>query len=598
MTDQMQVQQQRPSAVPYVLGGAAAGAVGGWATNEFLLKKKMTHDDIIAEVNAKDKLDIRTKEGAPEAATWKDVKAKADEVKAAEQALEEAKKPVLAADDELAKKLQGVTDEYEKEISKLTAEKTRTVGGGKEEIQKFDNVWSGKPKDAPKAQAKYNKLKAAYEREVIKVDSLLNKPEGLSTRQTARETELTNYINKELRTYKRSTMEKIEDAYAQKYVGKKPTAEYQRAIDTALQAFPDVDHKNPKLKPEEWESIGRVLEKGEKPTGGRRYKTIDIALDPNYPHKRSTIEYKVSDLEDFIDTMNDSIKEKRMAYADEIFDNARAAVVGQKNVSTYAKDFTLNLTSTELRELGFSATDDFSKVVNESNADTLKIPHAKDATKFHIGYEADEMALKKAIHNRTGMPATLNGAYGTTDPEEAMKILKARKAKLGEYSEGLKKIEKQIAGYKTRSSVITDLKGQVADFKANHEGLNTARANFESEFNGVIKGGSSRTETIAGLSREEAIKKVDETELGKRFAKIKGDYANKAKNSGAVDENAVKQATSRLDEARAALKTKAGELASKMKTGGVNKYLAAGIGAVALGASALLLRPKAKETQA
>ena len=46
MTDQMQVQQQRPSATPYVLGGAAAGAVGGWATNEFLLKKKMTHDDI------------------------------------------------------------------------------------------------------------------------------------------------------------------------------------------------------------------------------------------------------------------------------------------------------------------------------------------------------------------------------------------------------------------------------------------------------------------------------------------------------------------------------------------------------------------------
>ena len=596
MSDEMQVQAQRPSATPYVLGGAVLGTGAGLVTNN--LVRKTSVDDLIKEANSKDAFTPNTTEGAKNVTEWKDVYAQAEEVKKAEQALEEAKKPVLAADDKLAKDLQQATDDYEKEISKLTAERTRTVGGGKEEIQKFDDVWTGKPKDAPKAKAEYNKLRTAYEREVAKVDSLLAKPDALGSRQVAREGELTTYIEGEMKKFKRSKMDAIEDAFSQKYSGKKPTAEYQRAIDTAKLAFPDVDPKKPNLKAEDWESIGRVLEKGEKPTGGRRYKTIEVALDPNYPHKKSTIEYKVSDLEDYIDTLNDSIKEKRLAYADELFDNARTAVVKQKDIANYATDFTHNLSSEEIKELGLSKTDDFSKVVNESKATRHKIPHAKDPSKFHIGYEADELALKKAIHNKTGMPATLNGAYGTADPEEALKILKARKAKLGDYNSGIEALEKQIKGCKTKSSVIGEIKGKIADFKANHEGLNKARTNFETKFEGVIKGGSSRTESVAGMTREEAIKKLDNEELGKRLARLKSDYANKAKTSGAVDENAVKQATSKLDDAKAALKSKADDLASKMKGGTKQqKLIAAGIGLAAGIGAALMIRPKNK-TQA
>ena len=59
MTDEMTIQQRKSPLVPTVLG-AAAGA-GGGALVGHLMTKPMTHDDVIAEVNAKDKFEVRGK---------------------------------------------------------------------------------------------------------------------------------------------------------------------------------------------------------------------------------------------------------------------------------------------------------------------------------------------------------------------------------------------------------------------------------------------------------------------------------------------------------------------------------------------------------
>ena len=87
MTDEMTIQQRKSPLVPTVLG-AAAGA-GGGALVGHLMTKPMTHDDVIAEVNAKDKFEARTADGAKEAASWKEVGAKQDALKAAEEELAE-----------------------------------------------------------------------------------------------------------------------------------------------------------------------------------------------------------------------------------------------------------------------------------------------------------------------------------------------------------------------------------------------------------------------------------------------------------------------------------------------------------------------------
>ena len=149
------------------------------------------------------------------------------------------------------------------------------------------------------------------------------------------------------------------------------------------------------------------------------------------------------------------------------------------------------------------------------------------------------------------------------------------------------------------------LKGDIDKAVMSDDGVKKAYNKLKSFINGpghedlksVAYQSTEITEDLTSKAKEYANSKID-----KKFqeaidnAKTKLDEI-KAKH-GKVDDTAEKIAKEGLEKAEKALKEAADGLASKVKTGGVNKYLAAGIGAVALAGSALLLRPKAKETQA
>ena len=135
MTDDLSI-KQRPSALPYISIGGALGAGAGYLVNDKFITKPMSHSDIIAEVNAQDKFDARVKEGAPEASSWKDVKAKADASKAAEEELAAARKgsPV---DTKLTTELEAATKAREAEYNRLLAEETRKNGGTVREVPSY-----------------------------------------------------------------------------------------------------------------------------------------------------------------------------------------------------------------------------------------------------------------------------------------------------------------------------------------------------------------------------------------------------------------------------------------------------------------------------
>ena len=135
MTDELSLQQQQVRqvgnyAVPGLIGGAAIGATGGWALNKYALQKPMSHEDIVKELNDKDKFESRTKDGAPEAASWKDVQEKGNALKTAEEELKTASEPVLEADNELMKKLNDARDGYDKALeearNKISGDKIKT----------------------------------------------------------------------------------------------------------------------------------------------------------------------------------------------------------------------------------------------------------------------------------------------------------------------------------------------------------------------------------------------------------------------------------------------------------------------------------------
>ncbi len=63
MSNEMMIQDSRPSAMPYLIGGATVGSLGGmYASNKipYFAGKKMNFREIIKEVNAKDKFEAST----------------------------------------------------------------------------------------------------------------------------------------------------------------------------------------------------------------------------------------------------------------------------------------------------------------------------------------------------------------------------------------------------------------------------------------------------------------------------------------------------------------------------------------------------------
>lgn len=94
MTDEMAIQGQRPSAVPYVLGGVVAGGAVGGATAKFgnvgmTSPVYSSWKDAVADVNKDDSFVKKQIEKAGEdtKASWQEIKTQAEAVKAKEKAL-------------------------------------------------------------------------------------------------------------------------------------------------------------------------------------------------------------------------------------------------------------------------------------------------------------------------------------------------------------------------------------------------------------------------------------------------------------------------------------------------------------------------------
>lgn len=98
MTDEMTVQAQRPSALPYVLGGAALGGVAGAGASAANIGIKSqaysSWEDAVAEVNKDDSfVKKQVEKGGDNKANWEAIQTQAKAVKDAEEALSKYKLP-------------------------------------------------------------------------------------------------------------------------------------------------------------------------------------------------------------------------------------------------------------------------------------------------------------------------------------------------------------------------------------------------------------------------------------------------------------------------------------------------------------------------
>lgn len=99
MTDEMAIQQQRPSAMPYLLGGAAIGGAGGAATAKYANfgiegPKYKSWQDAVADVNKDDTfIKKQIEKGGDNKSNWETIQNNAKEVKAADKAVDDFKMP-------------------------------------------------------------------------------------------------------------------------------------------------------------------------------------------------------------------------------------------------------------------------------------------------------------------------------------------------------------------------------------------------------------------------------------------------------------------------------------------------------------------------
>ncbi len=188
MTDEMRI-QQRPSALPYMLGGAALGAGAGLGVNQwtnFAKGTPMTHEDVIKEMNDNDKFEARTKEGVEHASDWKDVKAKQEAVKTAETELENAQKAKLPDTSKEAQELQSAKDKLKAEIEKLEkAESSKLTSSSKTTVSEFKVLTPDEIKDSVdvKGLKKYDGLYNDYQKALSTARKATGRPEAQAIEQ-------------------------------------------------------------------------------------------------------------------------------------------------------------------------------------------------------------------------------------------------------------------------------------------------------------------------------------------------------------------------------------------------------------------------------
>ena len=611
--NQPQVQQKKNTTVPYTVGGAVVGGLAGAGINSWV-KKPMSWEDVVNE--AKDTTDFSTK---AEPASWEGVKSKAQAVEDAKKALEEASKPQLAdnANEKIA--YDNAIKEKEKAYSKLYEQKKTELENsasskGKAKLKTFDqlgeypetNVETGKDftkADRSDIKKVYDDLIRDYNNAETRVNNTI--ATGIGGERSAKINQIKSYMDAQYSKYSTKTTDEIDEIFAKRtelkgYLGFKtevPTKQYEEALQLATREYPEFTAAS--LKPEQYLEFGEEVVDPKSTPISKGYNRKGIHLiDPatKRPSPKTTyVDYKMDDLNKFVEEQEKLVAEKRTAYADELFTNAHESVLLKKQQARFMTDFGANVEKGLATQSGYYDPKtnilNMSDIINESKRSRLTVGTGKNAK---IGYAADMKELNRVIKaaEKAGttpvMPANLNGYYaGVTDPKVALEMAGARNTIATSYDKEFKTLTKKIDNCINETSIIQSLDDKIADIKANDKGLNKAKAKLTEQFPNIFKqdGAGLTTEQIEGKAKEYADKNLKKSyQEAIDAAKTKLDEA--ANKKGTVNEELKKNAQAKLDDATKALRESAESLGQKFKKGGTNKWVAAGIGAV-IGAAAL-----------
>lgn len=641
LTIQPQIQQPKSSNTPLYTGvGAVAGGLAGYGINR-AMKKPMSHDDIIAEVNSKDKFEARTKEGAPEASTWKEVQAQANEVAELKKQAAEAGKPILDENNPAKKAYDKAVSDKQSAYDKLfNEEKARLEGtDGKElkssKMKQFAHVehedWTAligtKPKGAKKelktqadVEAFYNQLKSKLDTQEKAVETKLKGTDGLITKRDSHIAAIERYMDGEATKYARQTDEQIDQIFSAKekeksYFGIKKTEytpQYKEALKEASREYPQFTESS--LKGEHYLQFGEEIERGATVGKDDIVKLVDVKDEKTGRKRQVRVKYTKQQLEDFVKAEEEKMAEKRLAAADRLFEGAHERIILKRKQASFAADFEKTIDKGLATKTGlYDATNDKLNIsqINSENAGGKKYTTPKG--KVYTGLEADVRNLKKALKDaKAANPSAtsftidaatrgnLNGFYdgSVTDLEKILEMAEGRNSVATRFDKESKELTKQIKKCAEETPIVEELKEKIETVKSEHKGLQDARAaireNFPKTYPNAGNGAAYSADEIQSKATKFAEEHLD-SKYQKEIDRLKPDYDKALGESGKVDESAKKAAEEKLATAEKALKEKAEALGKKFKTGGTKGWIAATIGAAALAAAGWGLSSSSKE---
>ena len=623
LTIQAQVQPQvkrKDNTLPYTIGGAVVGGLGGYGIN-YAVQKPMSHEDIIKTIQDSTQFSERTKEGAPEAATWQTVKEKANEVETAKKELENASKPQIAADakEQVAYNdaVKAKDDAYKKLYDTKKAELEGASSANKtidtKKIKSFSeiastdlptsHVQSGKPFKGNQLEQLYNKLTQDLINAENSLDTKLDN--GLRKDKKSYMQSLENNINAAANDLRGKSDEQIAEYFAEKETGtwlggKHPSTQYKRALNIAERYYPEPRD----LTNEQYISIGRELAPGEKPIKGMLPKAVTVKSE-NGRDLIKTIYYNEQDATRLLDSEKERIKGLRTAAADQIFTETQKAVAIKDQLSKLVGKVSGEISVDVAKETGLytPATAgkpdslDLTKIVAEGKGSkTWTSPNGKTTLK---GYAADIKRIEEALKNKTTVnPAELNAnlAQGVS-LEKALKQLQNRNSAFKEYIKQEKNLLAQLDQSLKANPIIQEYDNKIMEVISGDKKVQTARQKLAAQFPAIF--GEAKPSNLTAEQIETQAKEYAEKNLQKTFQenidKAKAELDKIVGKEGKVNEEAKKAAEEKLSKAEAALKEQTEALGKKFKTGGMNKWLAAGIGAVALGLAGLGIASSTKK---
>lgn len=573
-----QIQPQRVSAMPYVLGGAALGGVGAYAATS--LKKgegAKSYEELIQKANDADKVELTAKKEAVE-------KAEKELAEAGKAVYEGAEKDALdkaiqARDAELAKLTETTTtgskiytprswDKFEKDLDLTKLSRNERLG-------KDFTMAHGVPV-LSEVQAEYKVLIDNYNNAVADLESRLRLHDKADLDKVTKQ--IDTYLADSFAATRRTAAKDIDTIFATEEQNipkamKKPSV--RRFLPKHLQMYLQADDvANSVLKDLKVaadlsdEQIMSFAEKSEtKPkVSSTLYRSIKEDIGGGRT-KRVYYSWTPESLKDFITEENKGLVAKRNDLRTSLLEKAKENYILQRKLLTFDPDFIETVSDTlakDTKKLTGAGKLDIASLIAEAGGIDTKTQLLKNPAFYQRDLQIVNSAIKSAKNGAdcTTIPTKITGKYGTVkNLGELKKIIEARDTVIREmYHRDLKSLVNDINAGVTDHTIVKELEEKVAATREADEGVKKALEAIRNQFPGEAEGIVEK----AGLTTEQAMEKDSYKKLAEAVEKAQAAYDKVAAEKGKVNEGAKKAAEDTLSKAKGELDKLVSDLGGKV----------------------------------